>query len=104
MADPRRGDVWLIDLGLTAKRRPCLILSVPAGEADRALITVVVHTTSVRGTAYEIEVKSRFLRPGAFDTQDIITISRAKTIRRLGALTPDQLADVVGGVRRWLAL
>jgi len=29
MADPTRGEVWIVDLGLAAKVRPCLILSVP---------------------------------------------------------------------------
>ena len=29
MPDPQRGEVWLADLGLAAKVRPCLILSVP---------------------------------------------------------------------------
>ena len=26
---PSRGDVWLVDLGMVAKVRPCLVLSVP---------------------------------------------------------------------------
>jgi mRNA interferase MazF len=49
---PHRGEVWLVDLGLAAKIRPCLVLSVPAAEADRSLVTVVPHTTSLRGTRY----------------------------------------------------
>ena len=36
MPAPRRGEVWLVDLGLAAKIRPCLVASVPAaGPNDR---------------------------------------------------------------------
>jgi mRNA interferase MazF len=30
MPTPQRGEVWLADLGIAAKIRPALILSVPA--------------------------------------------------------------------------
>ena len=49
MPEPGRGEVWLVDLGLVAKIRPCLVLSVPAtGPNDRVLVTLVAHTTSPR--------------------------------------------------------
>ncbi len=34
--NPLRGEVWLVDLGMAAKTRPCLILNVPAGDACAA--------------------------------------------------------------------
>jgi hypothetical protein len=40
MPEPQRGEVWLVDLGLAAKVRPCLVLSVPVAEQDRALMAV----------------------------------------------------------------
>jgi mRNA interferase MazF len=43
---PNRGEVWYVDLGLAAKRRPALILNREYGENDRALITVVPYTTA----------------------------------------------------------
>ena len=46
MASAERGEVWLIDLGLAAKVRPCLVLSVACEDQDRALVTLVAHTTS----------------------------------------------------------
>ena len=55
MVSPNRGKVWLVDLGLAAKMRPCVILSVPAaGFNDRVLATVVSHTTSPRGSEFEV--------------------------------------------------
>ena len=48
MPNPSRGEVWLVDLGYAAKVRPCLVLSIPAADQDRALATLVPHTTSTR--------------------------------------------------------
>jgi hypothetical protein len=58
---PARGEVWLFDLGMTAKVRPVLVVSMLYGDQDRALITVMPHTTSLRDSHFEIEVKAPFL-------------------------------------------
>jgi mRNA interferase MazF len=102
MSDPGRGEVWIVDLGMVAKIRPCLVLSVAPGLQDRALVTVVIHTTQPRGSRFEVSVKVPFLKAGAFDAQDILTIPKAKFIRRKGSLTPAQLGAVEAGVRAWL--
>ncbi|MEY3222761.1 MAG: hypothetical protein RLZZ203_1617 [Cyanobacteriota bacterium] len=102
MSTPRRGEVWLVDLGYTAKVRPCLIISIPALEQDRALATLIPHTTSSRGSRFEVEVKVNFLRSGVFDVQNIITIPHAKLIRKLGDLTPDELLEVEKILLFWL--
>lgn len=65
---PNRSEVGLVDLGMAAKIRPCLVLSVPADdENDRVLTTLIPHTTSIRESRFEIVIASRFLKPGAFD-------------------------------------
>jgi mRNA interferase MazF len=99
-----RGEVWQVDLGLAAKVRPALVLSRPAGDDDRALVTLVPHTTAIRGSAYEVAVRVGFLRDGAFDAQNLVTIPHAKLIRRLGQLHPQQLSMVETAVRLWLGL
>ena len=105
MASPDRGEVWLVDLGMVAKIRPCLVVSIPAdADNDRVLVTLVPHTTSLRGSRFEVSLQTRFLKPGAFDAQSLITIPNVKLIRRLGRLTPDQLELVVAAVRKWLGL
>lgn len=104
MPVPNRGEVWVVDLGLVAKVRPGLVLSVPAGPQDRVLATLVGHTTSMRGSQFEVMVKARFLQAGAFDAQSLVTVPHAKLIRKLGTLPPDQLASVENAVRRWLDL
>lgn len=104
MLDSQRGEVWLVDLGLAAKVRPCLVLSIPSKEEDRALITVLAHTTSPRSSRFEVEIKVKFLRPGVFDAQNLVTIPRARLIRKLGVLSESQLASIENVVREWLSL
>jgi mRNA interferase MazF len=104
MINPGRGEVWLVDLGMTAKIRPCLVLSVPALDQDRALVTVLAHTTSARGSRFEVDVKARFLRPGVFDAQNIVTIPHAKLMRKLGMVSAAELGTVESAVPMWLGL
>ena len=99
MISPNRGEVWLVDLGMTAKIRPCLVISIPALDKDRALATVLPHTTSSRGSRFEVDLKTRFLRAGVFDAQNLITIPHAKLMRKLGILTAEQL-DAIDEVIR----
>jgi mRNA interferase MazF len=100
---PTRADVWLVDLGMVAKVRPCLVLSVPADDDnDRVLTTIVPHTTSTRDSRFEVRSNVRFLKPGAFDAQNIVTIPTVKLIRRLGTLPQDQMTEVEGAVKLWL--
>src|SRR5437764_965458 len=104
MANPDRGEVWLVDLGYVAKVRPGLVLSIPAEDRDRALVTLVAHTTSPRGSRFEVDVEVPFLREGVFDAQNLVTIPHAKLIRKLGVLDDDQLAAVEEAVRHWLGM
>lgn len=79
----KRGKVWLADLGMVAKTRPCLVLSVAASDQDRALATLVAHTTSPRGSQFEAPLEVRFLRTGVFDVQNLVTVPHSKFLRRL---------------------
>lgn len=104
MPSPRRGEVWVVDLGMTAKVRPALVISVPAEDQDRALVTLVPHTTSARQSRFEASVSVPFLRSGVFDAQNLITIPHAKLIRSLGTLSTAQFAVVERAVRLWLGI
>ena len=100
-----RGSVWTVDLGMAAKVRPCLVLSIPTDPQDRTLVTVIPHTTSVQGTRFEVAVQVRFLHGGGvFDAQQVVTAPQVKLIRKLGDLPAVQLALVEEAVRRWLGL
>ena len=104
MPPPRRGEVWLVDLGIAAKIRPCLVLSVPPDPQDRVLATLVPHTTSIHGTRFEVVVPKSFLSTGAFDAQGLVTVAVPRLLRRLGDLQPNELALVTDAVKRWLGL
>lgn len=104
MKSPGRGEVWLVDLGLAAKVRPAVVLSVPLADSDRALVTLVPHTTSLRNSRFEVPLAVHFLRAGGFDAQSLVTIPLAKLLRPLGRLSPAQLASVESAVSGWLGL
>ena len=104
MSSPDRGEVWLVDLGYVAKVRPCLVVSIPALMQDRALATLIPHTTRLRGSRFEVDIRVRFLKPGAFDVQNLVTIPHAKLLRKLGALNSEQLAQVEDTLLFWLGL
>ena len=46
---------------MAAKTRPVLVLSIAYGDVDRAIVTVVPHTTEFRGSPFEIGVAVPFL-------------------------------------------
>jgi len=94
----------MVDLGLAAKVRPCVVLSIPLDESDRSLVTVIPHTTALRQSRFEIAVPVRFLRPGAFDAQGIVTVPTVRLMNRLGTLTAEQLASIERGVCAWLGI
>jgi mRNA interferase MazF len=102
MSNPDRGEVWLVDLGYVAKTRPCLVISIPALDQDRALVALIPHTTSPRNSRFEVNVKARFLRTGVFDVQNIVTIPHAKLLRKLGDLTSEQMEEIAEVLLFWL--
>ena len=102
MPTPRRGEVWLIDFGFAGKTRPAPVVSVAFGDLDRSLITVVPHTTSLRGSPFEITVPVAFLKPGAFLVQGVTTFPTVKALHRLGALPSPAFDKVFAGLLHWL--
>ena len=99
---PRRGEVRLFDCDMVAKVRPVLILSIPFRDSDRAIVTVIFHTTTLRGSEFEVKIQAPFLKEGAFVAQSIATYPIARAIRKLGELSPTQLVAVEAAVFRWL--
>lgn len=94
----------MVGLGLAAKVRPCLVFSVPLEESDRSLVTLIPHTTSLRQSRFEVAASPRFLRPGAFDAQGIVTVPTVRLMNRLGTLSAEQIRAVEKGVCLWLGI
>lgn len=101
---PQRGEVWQVDLGLAGKVRPALVVSVAPLDHERALHVIVPHTTALRGTRFEVELRVPGLDPGAFDCQQLIAIPRAKLLRRRAVLSTPQLQSIEAALRLVLAL
>lgn len=100
----KRGDIWLIDLGLAQKVRPAVILSVSYLDHERALVSYVPRTTALRNTRFEVSHEANGFQNGAFDAQSLGTIPAVKLVRRLASLNPAVLVKVENAVRSWLSL
>lgn len=97
-----RGEVWMIDLGMAAKVRPCLILSVAFRDDEKAVVTYVARSTQTRGGRFEVRHTAPHFVPGVFDAQNIGTVPLPKLERFLTRLPTEQLAVVESAVQRWL--
>ena len=104
MKNARRGEVWIVDLGMIAKVRPALILSTSFNDDERALYAAVPHTTSTRGGRFEVSLPVRFLDKGAFDLQSLGPVRPTMLVRKVGALNEQQMAQVETVAKRWLDL
>jgi mRNA interferase MazF len=104
MPRAKRGEVWLIDLGLAQKTRPGLVLSIDFLDHERAVITYIPRTTHLRRTRFEVPHQGRGFEPGGFDPQGIGSVPEVKLERRLCILEPSLVHEVETALKRWLAL
>jgi len=98
------GEVWMIDFGMAAKVRPAVLLTGEPAADELDLVTVVLHTTALRGNRWELNIPKTFLKPGVFHLQQVQTISTVKLERRLGALTAEEMDRVRNAVRNRLGI
>jgi mRNA interferase MazF len=94
----------MVDLGLVAKVRPCLLLTDWPADNELALITVLAHTTTLRGNSWEHAVPKPFLKEGAFHLQQVQSVPAAKLERKLGELTAAEMAVIEQLLRKRLRL
>ncbi len=104
MPNARRGEVWLVDLGMTAKVRPAVIFNTPFRDDERALFAIVPHTTALRGGRFEVAVKVPWLENGAFDAQGLRHIPGSVLVRRLGVLNQSQMETILRAIKVWLEI
>jgi len=89
------GEVWMTDFGMAANVRPALVLTASPAADELDLVTLLLHTTSVRGNRWEMNIPKPFLKPGAFHLQQVQTVSTIKLERKLGSLTVDEMKRVL---------
>jgi mRNA interferase MazF len=98
------GEVWSVDFGLAAKVRPALLLTGNPADNELDLVTVLLHTTSLRGNRWELSVPKIFLKPGAFHLQQVQSVSTVKLERRPGVLTEAEMSQVLDALAERLAI
>ena len=101
--EPRRGEVWLVSLGAgragePGKNRPAVVVSVDelsTGAADELLVVVPLSSSrspsSLRPEVSEVEGIDH---PSRAICRGVRAVSRARLLRRLGALTPATLTQI----------
>ena len=104
MPRPAPGEIWRVDLGLTAKVRPCLVMSDYPAPEELALVLVIPHTTAIRGNRWEFPCRKSFLKPGVFHLQQIQPVSLNRLETKLGALTTDEFQTLGKQLARLLHL
>jgi len=102
--NPRPGEVWSIDLGMAGKIRPCLILTKLPADDELDMVTVVLHTTALRGNRWEVSVPKPFLREGAFHAQPVHSAPLPRLLRKMGELTSAEIDMVLDKVAKRLGL
>jgi mRNA interferase MazF len=98
------GEVWLVDFGMAAKVRPALLLTSNPADDELDIITVLLHTTSLRGNRWELSVPKPFLKPGAFHLQQIQSVSTVRLERKLGVLNEAEMNQVLDALAKRLAI
>jgi mRNA interferase MazF len=98
--NPQPGEVWLADLGLSAKTRPVVIVSRQDPDPPRALILYVPLTTQRRDSPYEVQLpRLPFLdHESVANVQGLGSLPSARLERKLGRLstpTMDRLKEAL---------
>ena len=85
------GEVWIVDLGLAAKVRPCLVLSDYPADDELSLLMIIPHTTAVRNNRWEVPIPKTFLKTGVFHLQQLQSVPIVRLQRKIGELTDEEL-------------
>ena len=104
MPAAHKGEVWVVDFGIAAKVRPALLLTNSPRDDELDLVTVLLHTTALRGNRWELSIPKPFLKPGAFHLQQIQSVPTVRLERRLGTLTAEEMNRVDDALRGRLTL
>jgi len=88
---PRNGDILLVDLGMVAKVRPCLVLCANP-DSERTVSLVAPLTGEVRGGESEIPFPKAALACQALCCQPVRPwlVERHRLQRRLGQFPPEK--------------
>ena len=95
----RRFDVFLVNLDPTVgreiqKTRPCAIIS--PDEMNRYIATVIIAPMTTKGRSYPTRVPCHFQgKKGQVVLDQIRTVDKARLVKKLGRLAPDEQSAVL---------
>jgi mRNA interferase MazF len=98
---PKPGEVYLVDLGMTGKVRPVVILAREDPNAPRALSVTVPLTTQNRGSQYEVPMpRVSWLKHQSFaNVQALAAYEHHEFIERRGRFDSHAMANIKSAVR-----
>ena len=101
-----RGDVVVVDLGMAAKTRPCVVVSTRQPDRKRNMAVVVPLTTEIRGGECEVTfLKPRWLRQeSVVNVLGIAGVDRARIVRRIAPFPQEAFLEVMDATARMLGL
>ena len=97
---PRRGEVWLVSFnpGRGSEQtgiRPALVVQNDVGNQYAATTIVAAITTTIKAYPVTVVIRARTCglpRDSMVNMAQVLTIDKARLIKKLGELTPEQLA------------
>ena len=91
---PKNGDIVLVDLGMVAKVRPCLVLCGNL-DSERTVSIVAPLTSEIRGGESEVSFpKPPWLaKPCVVNLSGLGSVERHRIQRRLGPFPPGRLEE-----------
>jgi len=101
-----RGDVVVVDMGMAAKVRPCVVVSIRRPDAYRAMSVVVPMTTEIRGGQCEIP----FARPVWLNQESVVNVlgiagvDNARIVRRIGKFPEESFSGIESACARMMGL
>jgi mRNA interferase MazF len=113
VADPLRGEIWVVDLNPTRGReqqgtRPALILSTDVfNRGPAGLIVVLPITGTARGIPMHVRIdppEGGVKKVSYVKCEDVRSISKERLGRRWGRVSPSTVAEIEDRVRILLEL
>lgn len=113
MADPSRGEIWLVDLEPArgheqGGQRPALVVSVdPLNHGPAGLVILLPLTTRAKGVPSHVMIRppeGRVRQVSYIKCEDVRSVSKERLSRRWGAVSPATLAAVEERLRLLLGL
>jgi mRNA interferase MazF len=102
----QRGEIWWADLPAPVGSRPVIILTRDAVVNSIGSVVVAIVTRTVRGLSSEVRLnKAEGLPvPSVANFDNILTVPRARFVRRMGMCSRERTAEIDAAVMFALGL